>query len=192
MEEINKESTRIRPASPEDAGALLAIYAPYVEHTAITFEYEVPSAREFRERIENTLKCYPYLVIEKGNRILGYAYAGPFHPRKAYEHSAELSIYLDSAAHRQGLGKKLYHRLESLLRTQNIYNLYACIACTEKEDPFLPKDSPLFHAHMGFKTIGTFHRCGYKFDRWYDMIWMEKMTGERPMQPKDFIPFSKL
>lgn len=192
MEGNSNEKLRIRTASPQDAKALLALYAPYVQHTAITFEYEVPSPEEFRERIRHTLERYPYLVAEKGKHILGYAYAGPFQARRAYEHSAELSIYLETSAHHRGLGKMLYHHLESILLTQNVYNLYACIACTQREDPFLPKDSPLFHEHMGFKTIGLFHQCGYKFGHWYDMIWMEKMIGEKPKQPKDFVPFAAL
>lgn len=173
MAKIGK-SLSIRIASPHDAAALLRIYGPYVEKTAITFEYEVPSVEEFQ------------------GRILGYAYAGSFHPRKAYEHSAELSIYLAPNARHRGIGKKLYARLEEILARQQVYNLYACIAFTEKEDPFLPKDSPLFHEHMGFQTAGRFHHCGYKFHRWYDMIWMEKFIGNRTDKPGDFVAFSEL
>ena len=103
----------IRPATPDDAEALLSIYAPYVKHTAITFEYEVPSVEEFRERIIHTLKLYPYLVAQQetsnsstaSTEIVGYAYAGPLHPRAAYAWSVETSIYvkkqknLESARH---------------------------------------------------------------------------------------------
>ena len=74
----------IRDAVPQDAGALLEIYRWYVERTAITYEYDVPTEAEFRQRIENTLQRYPYLVAERDGRILGYAYAGAFHPRAAY------------------------------------------------------------------------------------------------------------
>ena len=88
----------IRTASPNDAAALLAIYAPYVRETAITFEYEVPTLNEFQNRIKNTLKRYPYLVIERGGVIQGYAYAGPFVGRTAYDWSCELMIYLDHTA----------------------------------------------------------------------------------------------
>ena len=179
MAKIGK-SLSIRIASPHDAAALLRIYGPYVEKTAITFEYEVPSVEEFQGRIAGTLEKYPYLIAEEEGRILGYAYAGSFHPRKAYEHSAELSIYLAPNARHRGIGKKLYARLEEIL------------AFTEKEDPFLPKDSPLFHEHMGFQTAGRFHHCGYKFHRWYDMIWMEKFIGNRTDKPGDFVAFSEL
>lgn len=191
MAKIGK-SLSIRIASPHDAAALLRIYGPYVEKTAITFEYEVPSVEEFQGRIAGTLEKYPYLIAEEEGRILGYAYAGSFHPRKAYEHSAELSIYLAPNARYRGIGKKLYARLEEILARQQVYNLYACIAFTEKEDPFLPKDSPLFHEHMGFQTAGRFHHCGYKFHRWYDMIWMEKFIGNRTDKPGDFVAFSEL
>lgn len=191
MKEGSKEIS-IRQASPDDAAALLAIYKPYVEKTAITFEYEVPAPEEFKKRIIHTLEKYPYLLAEEEGHILGYAYAGPFHPRKAYEHSAELSIYLAPKARHRGIGKKLYARMEEILLKQQVFNLYACIAFTEKEDPFLPKDSPLFHEHMGFKTAGLFHHCGYKFGRWYDMIWMEKIIGKRPDVPGNFVAFSKM
>ena len=83
---------RIRPVKPEDAEKLLAIYAPYVEQTAITFEYEVPTVEEFREQIHNTLKKYPYLVAEQGGEPVGYAYVGPFHDRPAYDWAVETSI----------------------------------------------------------------------------------------------------
>ena len=97
---MEKSTITIRAARPEDAAALLVIYAPYVEKTAITFEYEVPSVEEFTQRITSTLARYPYLVAEADGQILGYAY------------------------------------------------------------------------------VGTFSKCGYKFHRWYDMIWMEKHIGE--------------
>ena len=109
----------IRPAAPEDAEALLSIYAPYVKHTAITFEYEVPSAEEFRKRIAHTLQHYPYLVAEReinssapgikdeGNcsactEIAGYAYAGPLHARAAYAWSVETSIYVRESERKSG------------------------------------------------------------------------------------------
>lgn len=88
------EKTVIHRASAEDAEEILAIYGPYVKKTAITLEYDIPTLQDFRERIENTLARYPYLVATCNGVIIGYAYAGPFHPRAAYQHSAELSIYL--------------------------------------------------------------------------------------------------
>lgn len=85
---------RIRTARPEDAIELLEIYAPYVRETAVTYEYTVPSKEEFASRIRHTMEKYPYLVAEKDGEILGYAYAGAFHPRAAYAWDAEMSIYI--------------------------------------------------------------------------------------------------
>lgn len=119
---------RIRPAKPEDAEKLLAIYAPYVEQTAITFEYEVPTVEEFRERIHNTLKKYPYLVAEQTGEPVGYAYVGPFHDRPAYDWAVETSIYVDQNKKRMGIGKKLHEALEEELRNRGFLNMNACIA----------------------------------------------------------------
>ena len=169
---------KIRTAEIEDAEQLLEIYAPYVKETAITFEYEVPSLDEFMERISNISVKYPYLVIEQDGEILGYAYAGMFHERKAYDWAVEVSIYLKKDKRGNGLGKKLYDMLERVLKEQNILNVNACIAYTEHEDKYLTNGSEKFHEHMGYRLVGKFTKCGYKFDRWYDMIWMEKHIGE--------------
>ena len=177
------EAIVIRSARPEDAQRLLDIYAYYVQNTAITFEYDVPTLNEFQGRIQNTLRRYPYLVIEENGRIQGYAYAGAFGGRAAYDWSCELSIYLDHTAQRRGLGKKLYSALEAKLRDMGILNLYACIGYPETEDEYLTRNSAEFHARLGFATVGEFHRCGCKFGRWYSMIWMEKIIGEHRSDP---------
>jgi len=164
----------IRPATEQDAKELLSIYAPYVEHTAITFEYTIPTEEEFAERIKNTSKRFPYLVAEADGKAVGYAYASAFHVRKAYEHSVESSIYVRSDERGHGIGKQLYGTLESALIAQGFLNMNACIAYTEKEDEFLTNESVDFHGSLGFTLVGRFHKCGYKFGRWYDMVWMEK------------------
>ncbi len=169
---------KVRNAVPEDARRLQEIYSYYVRETAVSFEYDVPSVEEFRSRMENTMKRYPYLVIEKGDVALGYAYAGPFVGREAYSRSCELSIYIDRNARGRGYGRILYETLESGLKSKGILNLYACIASPVKEDEFLTRDSEMFHARLGFRKVGEFHKCGFKFGRWYDMIWMEKIIGE--------------
>ena len=168
----------IRSAVPEDAERLLEIYAYYVSHTAISFEYEPPSAAEFRRRIENTLRQYPYLVLEEEGAIQGYVYAGVFKGRAAYARSCEVSIYVDRHAKGHGYGRKLYEALEEKLKAQGILNLYACIADPIAEDEYLTRNSELFHQHLGYRKVGDFHRCAFKFNRWYNMIWMEKMIGE--------------
>lgn len=171
-------SITIRMANPADAQALLNIYAPYVINTAITFEYDVPSVEEFASRIAHTLEKYPYLIAEEGGNILGYAYASPFHDRPAYDWAVETSIYVDQNIKHRGIGRKLHDALESTLREQGILNMNACIAYPPEEDEHLDKNSVEFHAHMGYRFVGEFYKCGYKFNRWYNMVWMEKLIGE--------------
>jgi L-amino acid N-acyltransferase YncA len=162
----------------EDAAALLEIYAPYVRETAITFEYDVPTEEEFRERIRRVKQKYPYLAAVADGTIVGYAYAGPFIPRAAYDRSAEMSIYLRMDRKRLGIGSLLYDEMEKRLRAQGICNLYACIGVPSGgADEYLSFDSMHFHEARGYALAGTFHKCGYKFGRWYDMIWMEKLIA---------------
>ena len=168
----------IRTATSQDAEAILAIYAPYIEQTAITFEYDVPSVDEFRKRIENTLKKYPYLVGEEEGEIVGYAYAEVFKARAAYSRCVETSIYVKMDRHGKGIGKKLYERLEEELKQMGILNMNACITWLDTPNQYLTHQSPEFHEHLGYKRAAHFHQCGYKFGLWFDMIWMEKMIGE--------------
>lgn len=168
----------IRIAAESDAEKILAIYAPYVKQTAITFEYEVPSVEEFAGRIRHTLERYPYLAAEEGGKILGYAYAGPFHAREAYDWAVETSIYVDQGRKGAGIGGRLHRALEAVLKEQGILNMNACIAYPAPEDEYLTKNSVEFHAHLGYRRVGEFYQCGYKFGRWYNMVWMEKHIGE--------------
>ena len=170
----------------------LAIYAKYIEQTAITFEYVVPSIEEFRGRIRHTLERFPYLIAEKDGKIAGYAYVSPFKERAAYDWSVETSIYVDMEQKRSGIGRRLYEELENILKQQGILNVNACIAYPQAEDEYLTKDSVLFHEKLGYTMVGTFHQCGYKFHRWYDMVWMEKFIGEHRENQPDIIPFPKL
>ena len=173
----------IRSAQVSDAPTLLAIYAPYVRDTAITFEYDVPSEAEFARRMENTMNRYPYLVLEDGGEALGYAYAGVFKARAAYDWAVETTIYLRQDAHGKGYGRALYAALEEELKRRHFLNAYACITWAEQEDEYLTHLSPRFHEHMGYRFCGTFRQCGYKFGRWYDMIWMEKHLGNHGANP---------
>lgn len=173
-----KAMVTVRNAVMEDAGRLREIYDYYVKNTAITFEYNTPSLDEFKGRMEKTIQRYPYLVIVKDERIEGYAYAGAFVGRAAYDWSCEMTIYLDHNARKCGLGRILYEALENALASMGILNLYACIGCPERDDEYLTGNSADFHAHLGFVKAGEFHKCGYKFGRWYNMIWMEKIIGE--------------
>ena len=182
----------LRTAALPDAERLLEIYRPYVEETAITFEYDVPTIDEFRGRMTRVLEKYPYLVAERDGTIVGYAYAGPFVGRAAYDWSVETTIYLDRAVRRQGIGGRLYAALETALAAMGILNLNACIGYPEAEDEHLTRNSVEFHAHLGYEWVGQFHNCGYKFGRWYHMVWMEKMLGGHPVQPDPVVPFSSV
>lgn len=192
VSEVNTK-IQIRIAIPYDAREILDIYAPYILETANTFEYEVPTLASFTRRIEQTLVKYPYLVAEQNGQIVGYAYAGPLHARAAYDWAVETSIYVKMDMKGRGIGKKLYAALEETLRKQHIVCVNACIAYPDqKTDAYLTKDSVAFHEHLGYKMVGEFHQCAYKFDHWYNMVWMEKSLCERPEKPEPMIWFSHL
>lgn len=175
----------IRTATEEDVAAVLAIYTPYVLKTPITFEYEVPSLEEFKQRMVETLREYPYLVAEDENhRIVGYAYAHSYKARKAYDWSVEVTVYVAEEAQGLGAGKCLYQALEEILTTQQVINLTACITGQNE-------GSIQFHEAMGYKYVGVFEKIGYKFDTWYDVIWMQKRLNDSS-EHTDFIPYAKL
>ena len=161
---------KIEKVTVEDAEKLLEIYAPYVENTAITFEYDVPSKDEFEERIKNISAKYPYIKAVHEGKVVGYAYAASFKDRRAYDWSVETTIYVKNNCKRMGIGKALYEVLEQ-----------------EQEGRYLNDDSIRFHDNMGFTEVGRFHNSGYKFGQWFDMIWMEKMIGEHNANPHEVI-----
>ena len=179
-------------ASPEDAERLLAIYAPYVKNTAVSFEYAVPSIEEFRGRIEKTLEKYPYIIAKRNGEIIGYAYASMFKQRPAYGWDVEASIYVRGDAHGEGIGRTLYEALEKALRMQNILNVNACIVYSEEENEYLTKASMRFHEKLGYRFVGRFTQCGYKFGRWFDMIWMEKHIGDHRDFPEKVKTFPEI
>ncbi len=184
---------KIRIAKKEDAASLLEIYSYYVKNTAVSFEYELPSLEDFQKRITTTLQNYPYLLAEVDGSIAGYCYAGRLAVRAAFDWSAETSIYISSRYHRLGLGKLLYQKLEALLAAQNVTNLYARIAEPQSEsDAHLTNDSQHFHAAVGYKLVGRLTSSGYKFNTWYNLIYMEKVIAPHAQLQKAFIPFSAL
>ena len=190
QEQIIKPTIRV--ATINDAQELLDIYAPYVTDTAISFEYDVPSLTEFEERITNILKKYPYLVAEYDGEILGYAYTHAFVGRAAYDHAVETTIYLKEGKTKMGVGRMLYEALERISQAQNIFNMNACIGYPEIADEHLTMNSVQFHEHMGYRMVGIFHNCGYKFNTWYHMVWMEKIIGLHEPTPLHVIPFSNM
>lgn len=187
-----QNTIQVRPARLFDASAMLQIYAPYVKETAVTFDYEVPTLHQFKEKIATGMERYPYLVAEAGGRIIGYAYASPFKERAAYAWAVETTIYLDREERGKGVGRMLANKLEETLRQQNILNVNACLAYTDREDEHLTSASFLFHERMGYKKVAHFTQSGYKFNKWYDVIWMEKIIGRHDVQPKPVLLFSTL
>lgn len=175
---MTAESLLIRNATPQDAEALLRIYAPYVRDTAVSFEYEPPTEAEFATRIATTLERYPYLVAQRKGTPVGYAYASPFKSRAAYDWSVELSVYVNREDRRGGVGQALYDAIEKELRAMGVVNLYACIATAEHEDEYVTFGSLRFHERMGFSVVALFPQVACKFDRWYDITWMHKAIGE--------------
>ena len=183
----------IRLARIEDAPALAAIYEPYVRETAITFEYVPPTADEFAERMCKTMEFYPYLVAELDGRLVGYAYAGTFKGRPAYDWAGETSIYVAQGHTGEGTGRALHDALERALAAQGVLNMYACIAVPDGEDDeTLTRNSQRFHEHMGYRLVGEFYQCGFKGGRWYNMIWMEKMLGEHRADQPPVAPFPEM
>ena len=157
----------IRLAKPSDARSLLDIYAPYVENTAITFEYEVPTIEDFAIRIEKTLEKYPYLVAEEDGVVLGYAYASTYYARAAYDWAVELSVYVSQDARGKGVGSKLYDALEEMLEQMGYIHFLACIS--------LPNEASLaLHRKRGYQQVAHFPKIGYKFNRWHDIVWLQK------------------
>ena len=173
----------LRFASPADAEALVAIYAPYIRKTAITYEYEIPSVEEFARRIETYSAKYPYLVAEINGIPVGYAYACPLGSRPAFDWSVETAIYIREDCKGMGIGQLLYEKLEAILKIMGIRTMTAAVASVEREDPYLTNASIAFHLRMGFTPVGTFHHAGCKFGRWYDLTWLEKAIGTYDTQP---------
>ena len=189
---MNMGDIELRMATPEDANTLLQIYAPYILRTGVTFEYEVPTESEFRDRIKKTVEKYPYLVACKDGVPIGYAYAKELGQRAAFSHSVEAAIYLSGEIRGNGVGTLLYGELERILKMQNVTNLYAAVSYREQEDETISHASPHFHLARGFHKAAHFKKCGYKFARWYDIVWYEKYIGDHTEHPAAFIPVNML
>lgn len=178
-------NTVIRLAKPEDASDIAAIYAPFVQHTATSFELIPPDGNEFRTRILNTLTKWPWLVCKIDGRIAGYAYAGPYRSRAAYQWSTEASVYIHPEFHRRGIGKALYTSLFAMLAHQRFYTVFAGV--TQPNEA-----STHFHRSMGFEYIGVFRFAGYKHGQWRDVSWWSRplrddfdLPPEQPLLPSE-------
>jgi L-amino acid N-acyltransferase YncA len=158
---------QIRDATPGDAAACAAIYAPYVTDTPITFELDVPTAAAMAERIAAAAQTHAWLVAEHDGRIVGYAYGGPYKARPAYRWSCEVSVYVDREQHRAGAGRALYVALLERLAARGYRMAVAGMT--------LPNDASVgFHRSMGFGPVGTYRRIGYKHGVWHDVAWTQR------------------
>jgi phosphinothricin acetyltransferase len=177
--------TRIRSVETADAEAIRKIYAPFVSDDATSFEVVVPDAPEMARRIQSQRDRYPWLVFERDNVVLGYAYASAHRARQAYQWCVEVSVYVDRSAHRSGIGRVLYQCLFDLLRRQGYVNAYAGIT--------LPNAASLgLHESLGFVRVGVFDRIGFKFDRWHDVAWLQLRLADDPRPLADPLPTATL
>ncbi|MEP7280777.1 MAG: N-acetyltransferase family protein [Rubrivivax sp.] len=164
---------RIRPSMPADVPALTSIYAHHVQHGTGTFELDAPDEAEFaRRRGELVAHGLPWLVATEGDgRVLGYAYANHFRPRRAYRFCLEDSIYLDPAAQRRGVGRLLLAELLARSEALGARQMLAVIGDSSNAG------SIGLHAALGFEHTGMLHAAGWKCDRWIDVVLMQRALG---------------
>jgi phosphinothricin acetyltransferase len=154
----------IRVATPEDAGAVSEIYAPWVALTPVSFEIDVPGAVDMAARINDTVPRYPWLVCERDSYVVGYAYASEHRTRAAYQWSVDTAVYIREGCRGRGVGKGLYVSLIRILTAQRLHNAYAGIT--------LPNAASVaLHESVGFRPVGVYERVGYKLGAWHDVGW---------------------
>ena len=175
----------LRLATEADIPAILEVYAPYILNTTYTFEYDVPCLRSFTQRFYDITAQFPWLVWEEDGKILGYAYASLPFARAAYRWCAEPSVYLCPQAQGRGIGRKLYAALEELLKLQGYQLLLALI--TEENT-----GSIVFHKKCGYGNEARISDCGFKFNRWLGVIWLEKRINSVEIPNSFPTPFSAI
>ena len=183
---IDKASAfALRRATERDAAGCVAIYAPVVETTAISFEEIAPSVDEMASRISESGARWPWLVAERQGMILGYAYATEHRTRSAYRWSTDVSVYLHSEARGQGLGTALYRSLFQILESQGFHRAHAGIA--------LPNAASVaLHRSTGFEHVGVYREVGFKFGRWHDVSWWARELTSGSTSPAEPTPMNDL
>ncbi len=156
----------VRQASPQDAAACLAIYRPYVLHTTISWEIEAPTETEMAARIARARDSHEWLVLERDNQVIGFAYGHAFNRLASYQWSAETGIYVHRDEHRAGCGRKLYTQLLRRLTERGYRRAFAGI--TQPNEA-----SNGFHRSFGFREVGLYRRIEWKHDSWHDVAWMQ-------------------
>lgn len=172
-------------AQESDAKELLTLYAPCVQNSAVTFEYEVPSVSEFVMRIRTISLQYPYLVCRQDGKVIGCAYAFRFRDRAAFQWNVELFVTVAEEARRQGIGTALYRCLLELLRLQNVQNVYAFVTLPNPAGEALNRC-------CGFELVGTYQKTGYKFGYWHDVSVYQKHLGDTAAEPEPTLPVEVL
>jgi L-amino acid N-acyltransferase YncA len=173
----------IRPSADRDLPEITAIYGHHVLHGTGTFETTPPGESDMAARRADVLaKGLPYLVVEDGGRVLGFAYCQWFKPRPAYRFSAEDSIYMHPDAAGKGLGRALLAELAARAEAAGIRKLIAVIGDSGNAG------SIGVHRALGFSPVGQFKSCGWKFGRWLDIVLMEKPLGEADTTPPETQP----
>lgn len=163
---------KIRPSTDADVGAMTAIYAHHVLHGTGTFEIAPPTEVDMAGRRTDVLsKGLPYLVLEDASGVIGFAYCNWFKPRPAYRFSAEDSIYLAPAAAGRGLGRLLLKELMAQAERAGVRKLIAVIGDSANQG------SIGVHRSCGFYSVGVLSACGWKFERWLDVVLMERFIG---------------
>lgn len=173
-------SPTVRDATERDAAACAVIYEPYVTDTAITFETEPPSAAEMAARIATAQREHAWMVLVDGDRVVGYAYGGPFKARAAYRWSCEVSVYLERGRRRTGGGRALYTALLARLGTRGFRTAVAGMT--------LPNEASVgLHKAMGFEPVGVYRRIGWKHGVWHDVAWTQREIAagdDPPAEPR--------
>jgi len=167
----------LRVATPDDAEAVTAIYAPIVAETAISFELEPPTIDEMRSRIAGTLQRLPWLVsLDAAGRVNGYVYASRHRERAAYQWAVDTTAYVHAAARGQGVGRRLYQALFAELVKLGYYQAFAGIA--------LPNAASVgLHEAVGFTPLGVYRQVGYKHGQWRDVGWWQKTLQQPAGEP---------
>jgi L-amino acid N-acyltransferase YncA len=173
----------IRDADPaQDAAACAAIYAPYVRDTVVSLEERPPSAEEIRGRMERITRVYPWLIAERDGQVAGYAYGSEHRERAAYRWTSDVTVYVQPAFHRRGIGRELYLMLFDLLRAQGMY--IACAGVT------LPNEASVgLHKSLGFEPVGVYRGVSWKFGAWHDVGWWQlRLRDPNPEGPAELRP----
>jgi L-amino acid N-acyltransferase YncA len=176
---------QIRLATESDAPAVAAIYAPFCEFTAVSFEVEAPTPHTMAARIRSITVHYPWLIMDDNGAVAGYAYAGRHRERAAYQWAVDVAVYVSPSHQRRGVGRALYTRLFDLLRRQGYFKAYGGIT--------LPNPGSVgLHEAMGFTLVGVYRGVGYKLGEWHDVAWYQKTLQPERSEPPAPVSFNAL